>query len=530
MKESAAPRAVVIGSGIGGSAATLLLAHAGIPTRLFEKNKRVGGSCSAYEKRGFQIDVGTHMFSRGDRGPLGDVLRRVESADAIKFLRTRDIAEVRAAQWLPPQNRPDRIQVAIPSSLMRMPLFAWRLIRALELSPAQVYRATRLFTYILAMSEEEVDAWNYRTLEAFLEPFDLDTKTLGMFALLLGLYFILPYWEISAGESLYCFRRMVRDNYLSYPKGGAIAIPGTYCRLAEERGAHITTRAGVRRILVKDQRVNGVELEDGTFVPASVIVSTSSIRTTVLQLVGAEHFPPWYVDQAKELRGSFIAVQGKLALKKKVVSAGCIVGGVGSIELTGLSSSDFKTSFDRFRVGQIPEVIPLYCPVPSNFDPDLAPPGCQLMTVCALAPTTDIPLTDSSEAWEDAMIRALQRVVPEIEPNLLFVDTFSTKFIENWIGKEYGPAVSAGQIPSQVGVNRPTIQTPIEGLYVAGCGAGGRGVGTELAADSAMECVDLILANLGWSTRYRKNERLTQLRRNAADLALTPLAWATKAR
>jgi len=44
-------RAVAIGSGIGGSAAAALLAHAGIPTTLVEKNRRVGGSCSGYDKR-----------------------------------------------------------------------------------------------------------------------------------------------------------------------------------------------------------------------------------------------------------------------------------------------------------------------------------------------------------------------------------------------------------------------------------------------------------------------------------------------
>jgi phytoene dehydrogenase-like protein len=88
-------RAVVIGSGIGGSAATLLLAHAGIPVTLVEKNRRVGGSCSGYEKQGFHIDIGTHMFCRGDKGPLGDVLRRAGSPGAIDFRRTRDIAELR---------------------------------------------------------------------------------------------------------------------------------------------------------------------------------------------------------------------------------------------------------------------------------------------------------------------------------------------------------------------------------------------------------------------------------------------------
>src|SRR4051812_44370383 len=89
------PRVVVIGSGMGGTAATVALAHAGVPVTLLEKNRRLGGSCAGYERQGFKIDIGTHMFCRGPAGPLGDVLRRVGRPGAITFKRTHDIAELR---------------------------------------------------------------------------------------------------------------------------------------------------------------------------------------------------------------------------------------------------------------------------------------------------------------------------------------------------------------------------------------------------------------------------------------------------
>src|SRR5262249_61789948 len=122
---------VVIGSGIGGSAASLLLANAGLDVTLVEKNRRVGGSCSGYDKQGFHIDIGTHMFCRGNRGPLGDVLRRVRADGAIRFVRTHDIAELRFFE----PKEPDRVQrVAIPAELRRMPRFAIELALALDLS------------------------------------------------------------------------------------------------------------------------------------------------------------------------------------------------------------------------------------------------------------------------------------------------------------------------------------------------------------------------------------------------------------
>jgi prolycopene isomerase len=130
--------------------------------------------------------------------------------------------------------------------------------------------------------------------------------------------------------------------------------------------------------------------------------------------------------------------------------------------------------------------------VPTNFDASLAPPGHQLLTACAVAPTSDVALSDPAPAWEEAMMRALRRVVPGLDEHTVFVDRFSVDFIEKWIGKEFGPAVSTAQTPDQVGKNRPSVVSPIPGLYFAGCNAGARGVGTELAAASAMECVDRI--------------------------------------
>ena len=113
----------------------------------------------------------------------------------------------------------------------------------------------------------------------------------------------------------------------------------------------------------------------------------------------------------------------------------------------------------------------------------------------------------------------------------MFVDRFSVAFIEKWIGKEFGPAVSTAQTPDQVGRRRPPVYTPVPGLYLAGCNAGARGVGTELAAASAMECVDRILADHGQERRTAPRSRSPagDAARLLARAAAMPVAWATRA-
>jgi prolycopene isomerase len=377
------------------------------------------------------------------------------------------------------------------------------------------------------MSEEEIAQWNGRTIEEFMVPYVSHAPTIGVFGFLLGLYFILPYWEVSAGEAIWSFQRMALDNALSYPLGGSIAIPSTYVRLAEARGAEVRTGAGVRRVIVKGGRAHGVELTDGTVLPANIVVSTSSLRTTVRHLVGPAHFPAEYVARAEKIRGSYIAVQAKIGLDAPLVDAGAIVGGVGeAVDLFSVTTSDMKEMFEAVTRGEIPSIVPFYCPVPTNFDPSLAPPGHQLLTVCAVAPTSDVALKDPGPAWEEAMLRTIRSVVPRLDDHVVFVDRFSVDFIEKWIGKEFGPAVSTGQTPDQVGPKRPPVFTPLRGLYLAGCNAGGRGVGTELAAQSAMECVDRVLADLGHDLPARPRRSVaSRLFRAAAR----PIAWATRA-
>ena len=519
-------RAIVIGAGIGGSAAALLLAKSGLKTTLLEKNPRIGGSCSGYTKHtalgDFHCDIGTHMFCRGDKGPLGEVLRRVGHGGVIPFRRTRDIAELRTVGADGVLNR-----IPVPARLHRMPAFSVQMARALDLSPREMIEVGRLFTHILTMSDDAVVALDHVTVEDFVAPYANAEAVLSVFAFLLGLYFVLPYWEVSAGEALWCFRRMALDNSLSYPVGGSIAIPRTYCDLAESYGAVVRVNTGVKRIVVEANRVRGVLTSEGEMLEAEVVISTSSLRTTVLGLVGEDVFPTWYVDRIRGLKASHIAVQAKIGLDAKLVAPGAIVGGVGHTDLFRLRGDRLKDMYRCVESGRVPDVVPFYCPVPTNFDPGLAPNGCQLLTVCAVAPTSDVGLVDRPELWEKAMMHALRTVVPGLDAHTVFIDKFSVKFIERWIGKEFGPAISTGQTPDQVGARRPPVFTPVTGLYAAGCCAGARGVGTELAAASAMMCADRVLADLGRLIQ-RPPERGRRRNRIVRQL-VRPVSWATAA-
>ncbi|MFX0135090.1 MAG: hypothetical protein ACFFDN_15720, partial [Candidatus Hodarchaeota archaeon] len=143
-------------------------------------------------------------------------------------------------------------------------------------------------------------------------------------------------------------------------------------------------------------------------------------------------------------------------------------------------------------VKDVPKKVVLMIVPISNLDPDLAPSGCQ--NLHTVTPTLGItPNMEErkkiSKAFEEASMNTLLDLWPEIEDHILWTDFVSDVFLEAKLGKE-GAGTGIGQIVGQVGKNRPSQISPIKNLYYSSADAGGWGVGTELAAKSALDLFD----------------------------------------
>jgi prolycopene isomerase len=187
-------------------------------------------------------------------------------------------------------------------------------------------------------------------------------------------------------------------------------------------------------------------------------------------------------------------VQAKILLDRPVVKEGILVGMRDARDNPGspLSAEDIHGLWEDTLAGKVPKIFSYYCPVPTNFDPQLAPPGKQLLTVGSAVPTCDQETLDGQDAWIDAMLEALFTIRPEIREHVVWIDRFNNRFLESWMGKRGGPVISTCQDTRQVGSLRHPNEMPISGLYAAGDCAGARGIGTELACQSGIDCADTI--------------------------------------
>ncbi|MBC7173852.1 MAG: NAD(P)/FAD-dependent oxidoreductase, partial [Polyangiaceae bacterium] len=344
---------IVIGTGIGGSAAAVSLAHARKRVLVLEKNKRIGGSCSYYEKEGFHVDMGTHLFCRAEKGPLGDVLRRVGAPGAVTFKRA-----------FPGVLRGFDFDVTLSPSMLANSLSLVEAVRQANIPVAELPKAIRFFRTILTMRPREIEALDRVSMYEFILRYTQDPHIYILFNFLLGLYFILSPKDVSAGEAIWSFQRFMKDHALSYPRGGASAIPEAYLRIARRYGAKVHTRAGVKKVIVENGRTRGVETEDGTIHRAPVVISTAGLRDAV-RMAGTEHFSSTFLDRVKTLKGSQIAVQAKIGLRRPVIDAAWVVGGSPLRFPPGEPTIEtFNGYYDSVARGKVGAGVPIYCPIP----------------------------------------------------------------------------------------------------------------------------------------------------------------------
>lgn len=83
-------------------------------------------------------------------------------------------------------------------------------------------------------------------------------------------------------------------------------------------------------------------------------------------------------------------------------------------------------------------------------------------------------------------MRSFYEVYPDAHGKVEKVWVDPPSLIKGMAG-ETGAIIGIGQTIHQVHEKRPSVVSPLKGLYFASSEAGGHGIGTELAATSALE-------------------------------------------
>ncbi|HMR09772.1 MAG TPA: NAD(P)-binding protein, partial [Polyangiaceae bacterium] len=148
--------AIVVGSGIGGSVVAASLARRGASVLVLEKNAALGGILASYRRDGFKIDVGSHLISRGEKGPIGIALRQLGLAEP-RFL----------THPIPVRSR-GMFELAAPARRRELPVYALEAARKLGLSAGEMAGLARMLFQVFTLTEAELRRWDRRTLDDFI--------------------------------------------------------------------------------------------------------------------------------------------------------------------------------------------------------------------------------------------------------------------------------------------------------------------------------------------------------------------------
>ena len=173
---------VIIGAGMGGLALGTILSARGKRVLILEKNPWVGGRVTSYERDGFQIDLGAHVISRSDKGPLGEILRLAGKEKKIIFQYVRPLTSFRGKTF------------AFPRGLQ-------------ELIPAGEFQdLTRMLQAMTSLSDAETHELDSLDLRSYIQRYTRNPLSVSCLNNICMVYICLPYFEASAGEFIRCLK------------------------------------------------------------------------------------------------------------------------------------------------------------------------------------------------------------------------------------------------------------------------------------------------------------------------------------
>jgi len=269
---------IIVGSGLAGLTAANILARAGHSVLLTEQHYNYGGMATWFKRRGGHVfDISLHGFPVGMRKTCRKYWNKT-IADSIVQL--------------------DGVRFSNPqfdfATTFTKEDFTAKLIDVFDLDPKAV---TGFFEEIRRMDFFDDSGETIAQLFDRHFPGRNDVHRLLMEPI--------SYANGSTLDDPAITYGIVFSNFMS--KGVFTFLGGTDRLITEMKrelvsnGVHLFNRVQVDRIVVEDDRAVGIEAH-GRFVGANAILSNANLKTTILKLVGPEHFSEDYVAGARGIR------------------------------------------------------------------------------------------------------------------------------------------------------------------------------------------------------------------------------------
>lgn len=428
---------VVVGGGFAGLSLASILSKQGHKLSLFERSKTLGGRGRYIEKDGFLVDYGIHLFRCGASGEGAKVFGKIgRMAEFVKVGKPEIFVDGKfkpfpsgALSFLTTRLVPFKAK----PSLLRV------LIGGLRADLDELYRIpVKDF-----LSQKIKKDKRRKEVENLI-------STLG------GIGIICSDMEEASTGELWGFLKRVSKakETVGYVKYGMKHVIDSLEESIRENGGKLETSTPIKRIIVEEGKVKGVEKMDSTRILAEKVVYASPAqelseiisREDIIEKGTAEYIEK--ISSIKPTRGVGI----ELALKEKITDKNGVI------------------------LAQNPLIMGCFT---SNVTDTVAPEGKQLASF--FYPTEDIEKPGKKDI--ELLKNAIRRMFPGIQGKT------------EWELERVFPVVD-GAMPTyqQSYLDRPDFKVPgIENLYLIGDTTRGMGTGGDIAFSSALKCADMLV-------------------------------------
>ncbi len=494
MENTSLKKIAIIGGGLGGLTAAIRLAHQGFRIQLFEKNGTLGGKMNQWSADGFRFDTGPSLLTmpfvidelfesaglkRSDYlefVPIDPICRYFwddgstldASADAGKM-----IAEMTKFSAADASRYEDFLAYTKRIYDITADVFLFTPMH-------EIKKLLNWKTFLKLFQTPQIDP--FRTVHEGVSRFFKHPKLVQLFdryATYNGsnpyqapaTLNIIPYVEYGLG----CY----------YIKGGMYQLVAALRQLADQFGVEIHTGSGVEKILHRDHRIEGIQV-NGEKIPADVVISNADVVVAFDELI--EGFPKQQA-KLKRLEPSLSGVVFLWGIDKQHPQLA---------QHNIIFASDYELEFKQiFEDKKVPEDPTIYIAITSKLDPDHAPAGSENWFVLV-----NVPYLNEDQNWEAEIVRLKKVILAKLNRHgiaisdrirvekIITPQDFYERYRSNR-GSIYGISSNDRMTAFRRPANR---SREIEGLYFAG-GSTHPGGGVPLAMLSGKMCAELIGEN-----------------------------------
>src|SRR5512143_457684 len=268
-----------------------------------------------------------------------------------------------------------------------------------------------------------------------------------------------------------------------FAKGGSGGVSGAIAASAQALGAELRVNAGVKQVIVKNERAAGVALENGDELYAKAVMSAADPKRTFLGFVEPKYFPDEFVTAIQNFRVRGSSGKVNIALRELPRFTAWPAGEPplpyrGAISIS-LSVDYIERAYDDAKYGQVSRRPYLDIIFPSMIDPDMAPPGQHVMSCFVQYAPYDV-----EGGWDDAkraalgeaVVSTIEQYASNIRQAIVGMQVITPKDIERIAGITGGNIFHGELLLHQIFFLRPAPQwadfrTPLRGYYFGASGA-----------------------------------------------------------